>query len=190
MESNGKEEKSDSEIPDGAVVFRQSHWSWMMNSLIWFGIIAIVASFDFISMGIFPIFMALVVVIPRIITWRNTRYMCTEDHLLISVGGIPGLQRKIMAELPIREISTFRIRHGFFGRTLGYGEVTFWRGDGQNVRLSYVSEYTTLVNYIDARTDLSPFEDSNPGGVPSGAEKKLDNNPDSNDGDSAPKTGG
>ena len=47
------------------------------------------------------------------------------------------------------------IRHGMFGKTLGYGEVNIVFDDKRVARLSYISEYQSFIDYINERTGLS-----------------------------------
>ena len=142
-------EAEPSEIPEDATVVRQSYWVWM----IWVVPVAVFAIasalIDAISFGVLPAIVAASIVVMRFLSWRNTSFILTNDHIVIRRGAASH-QR---FDLPISQISDVRIRHGPFGRTLGYAGVDLALKNGQVAPLHYVPEHSPLVEHLTSRID-------------------------------------
>ena len=137
------------EIPEDATVVRQSSWVWM----IWVVPLAVLAiasvSIDVVTFGILPWIVAAGIVVMRFLSWRSTSFVLTNDYIVIRRGAA----RHQRFDVPISQISDLRIRHGPFGRTLGYAGVDLILRNGQVAILHYVPEDSSLVEHLRSRID-------------------------------------
>ncbi|MDP7105381.1 MAG: hypothetical protein QGH54_17265, partial [SAR202 cluster bacterium] len=51
-------------VPEDVILYRQSHWAWLMPSLLWIGGLSIVVFFDFLTMGFIPLLLAIGIAAP------------------------------------------------------------------------------------------------------------------------------
>ena len=145
-------------IPEGSIVFRQSHLSWLIPSSIWI-IGLVVVDFQIGLLGGFGILLAPLIAAPRYLRWKQTVYHLSNDSLYLTMAGLPVIQKSKIYQVKFDTIARgedgkvqIGIRHGMFGKTLGYGEVNIVFDDKRVARLSYISEYQSFIDYIIERT--------------------------------------
>lgn len=136
------------EIPQDATVARQSSWAWQLPAAPWLLFLLAATFFDVITIGILPVFLACVVVVPKYISWRKALYILTDDHLVVFHGGILGRRRY---DLPIAEFAGVEVRPGIFGGTLGYRALDISLRDGGMVVLAYMPQDSPIVGHIRSR---------------------------------------
>ena len=147
-------------IPQGSIIFKQSHLSWLIPSSIW--IIGLVIVDMYIGLlGGLGILLAPLIAAPRYLRWRQTVYHLSDDSLYLTMAGLPVIQKSKIYQVKFDTIARdedgkvqIGIRHGFFGKTLGYGEVNIVFDDKRVAKLSYISEYQSFIDYISERTEL------------------------------------
>ena len=145
-------------IPQGSIIFKQSHLSWLIPSSIW--IIGLVIVDVYIGLlGGLGILLAPLIAAPRYLRWRQTVYHLSDDSLYLTMAGLPVIQKSKIYQVKFDTIARgedgkvqIGIRHGMFGKTLGYGEVSIVFDDKRVARLSYISEYQSFIDYINERT--------------------------------------
>ena len=147
-------------IPEGSIIFRQSHLSWLIPSSIWV-IGLVVVDIQFGLLGGLGILLAPLIAAPRYLRWRQTVYHLSDDSLYLTMAGLPVIQKSKIYQVKFDTIAKdedgkvqIGIRHGTFGRTLGYGEVNIVFDDKRVAKLSYISEYQSFIDYITERTEL------------------------------------
>ena len=145
-------------IPEGSIIFRQSHLSWLIPSSIWI-IGLVVVDFQIGLLGGFGILLAPLIAAPRYLRWKQTVYHLSNDSLYLTMAGLPVIQKSKIYQVKFDTIARgedgkvqIGIRHGMFGKTLGYGEVNIVFDDKRVARLSYISEYQSFIDYINERT--------------------------------------
>jgi len=148
-------------IPQGSIIFRQSHLSWLIPSSIWI-IGLVVVDLQIGLLGGLGILLAPLIAAPRYLRWRQTVYHLSNDSLYLTMAGLPIIQKSKIYQVKFDTIAKdedgkvqIGIRHGIFGKTLGYGEVNIVFDDKRVARLSYISEYQSFIDYINERTGLS-----------------------------------
>ena len=147
-------------IPQGSIIFKQSHLSWLIPSSIW--IIGLVIVDMYIGLlGGLGILLAPLIAAPRYLRWRQTVYHLSDDSLYLTMAGLPVIQKSKIYQVKFDTIAKdedgkvqIGIRHGIFGKTLGYGEVNIVFDDKRVAKLSYISEYQSFIDYITERTEL------------------------------------
>lgn len=142
-------------IPENVIVFHQTHWAWLLPSSIWIVLLLAVIVYDFISMGFIPILMAVAIVVPRYLRWKQTKYYLSEDALYITMVGLPLIQKKRIFMLPFTDMADMNLKYGTFGKTLGYAEVQVVFEDQRVAKLSYIGNYQDFISHIESRTDLA-----------------------------------
>ena len=147
-------------IPQGSIIFKQSPLSWLIPSSIW--IIGLVIVDMYIGLlGGLGILLAPLIAAPRYLRWRQTVYHLSDDSLYLTMAGLPVIQKSKIYQVKFDTIAKdedgkvqIGIRHGIFGKTLGYGEVNIVFDDKRVAKLSYISEYQSFIDYINERTEL------------------------------------
>ncbi|MFL2763630.1 MAG: hypothetical protein ACJ0A6_01285 [Dehalococcoidia bacterium] len=102
------------DIPDDAVIIKQSIWAWLLMAVPWVLFFLISLIVDFLTFGILPIILAAAMIVPRYISSNKTSYILVENYIIVDQGG----GRRI--DIPINDIDFVTLKHGMFGRTLGY----------------------------------------------------------------------
>lgn len=102
------------EIPDDAVIIKQSIWSWLLMSVPWILFFLISLIVDFLTFGILPIILAAAMIVPRYISSNKTSYILVDNYIIVDQGA----GRRI--DIPISDIDFVTLKYGMFGRTLGY----------------------------------------------------------------------
>ena len=141
-------------VPAGALEFRQSHFAWIMPSAFWVILLFVLSQFDFLTMGILPFILAPVIAAPRYLRWKNTVYSLSTDSLFLTTAGIPILQKSRTYKVSFDTMAQMEVKHGMFGRTLGYGEINIIFDDRRLPKLSYIQNYTEFTEHIENYADL------------------------------------
>ena len=141
-------------IPDDVTVFDQTHWAWLLPSSVWIILLSAVIVYDFISMGFIPLLMAIAIVVPRYLRWKQTKYYLSNDSLYTTMVGIPLIQKKRTFKIPFDDMVDTNIKYGTFGKTLGYAEVQTVFSNGRVAKFQYLANYSDFVAHIETRTDL------------------------------------
>ena len=150
--NNEEEEHQIVEIPEDSIVVRPSRWAWMWPAVPWVALASASLFIDLFSFGTLPIFFAVIIVLPRYITWRNTAYILTNEYVVVQKGR-GGKQR---FDLPISQIVDIETRPGYFGRSLGYASVLLMSKEGGVATLPYIPVGSPLVGHILMRIDAPP----------------------------------
>ena len=157
MDTDETEENQLAEIPDDAIIVRQSAWAWLWSVVPWAVFAAVSMYFDQITFVGLPLILAVVIVVPRYLSSRKTAYILTDEHVVVLRGSLTGQQRY---DLPISQIGDVRVHPGFFGRSLGYAAVYLALREGGVAVLHHVPDQSPLVEHVRARIDPSaPPED-------------------------------
>ncbi|MEC9320773.1 MAG: hypothetical protein VX869_01175 [Chloroflexota bacterium] len=141
-------------VPEDVILYRQSHWAWLMPSSLWIGGLSVVVFFDFLTMGFIPLLLAIGIAAPRYFRWRQTTYYLSEDSLYLTMVGLPIIQKKRTFRLAFDTMVQLDPRFGYFGRTLGYAEVGIIFDDKRMARLGYMANYGDFISHITDRTSL------------------------------------
>ena len=141
-------------VPEDVILYRQSHWAWLMPSSLWIGGLSVVVFFDFLTMGFIPLLLAIGIAAPRYFRWRQTTYYLSEDSLYLTMVGLPIIQKKRTFRLAFDTMVQLDPRFGYFGRTLGYAEVGIIFDDKRMARLGYMADYGNFISHITDRTSL------------------------------------
>ena len=151
---NTEEERSNEfiEIPEDAIIVRQSSWAWIWAAAPWMILAAFSVFIDQITFIGLPLILAAAFVLPRYVSWRKSAYVLTNEYLVVVKGGFGRSQR---FDIPISQITGIQLRPGFFGRSLGYVSVLLTIKDRGVIGLSYTPERSALVEHIQARVDIS-----------------------------------
>ena len=133
------------EIPNDAFIVGQSNWAWMWASTPWVILFGLSIVFDFLTFGILPIVFASIVIIPRLLATRRTKYIVTSNELIIQQGSITGYQR---IRIPKNELESVTVQPGRFGNMLGYTGVHLELNDGRVAMLNYVPANANLPSLL------------------------------------------
>ena len=148
------------EIPDHAIIVKQSSWAWLVYAVPW--VVFAIASiyFDQVTFGIWLWVIAAFLVVPRYLSHRRTAYVLTDEHIVIQRGGIAGHQRY---DLPISQVGEVWVNPGLLGRTLGYVSVYLVLRDERVAILHHIPERSPLVEHVRARMDPSTPDEGDTG---------------------------
>ena len=100
-------------IPEDAVIIKQSIWAWLLISMPWILFFLISLAVDFLSFGILPMILAAAMIVPRYISSKKTSYILIENYIIVDQG-------RGRIEIAINDIEFVTLKYGMFGRTLGY----------------------------------------------------------------------
>jgi len=139
-------------IPQDAVIVRQSNWAWMWSTVPWVALFGVAMFFDFFSFGIVPVVFAAIVIVPRYLSFRRTAYILTETHVIIQHGSFVGQQR---VDVVIADLNDIQVHPGTFGGFLGYTGVNLELEDGRLAFLRYVPITSPLVEHLRQRVKPS-----------------------------------
>ena len=140
------------EIPVDALFVRQSSWAWIWPAFPWAVLASLSLIIDQITFGVFPLFLATVLVLPRYMSWRKTAYILTNDYLVIVQGSFSKSRRY---DVPISQIGSIQVQPGFFGKSLGYFSVLLAIKDRGVISLTYTPQRSQLEERIQERMDTS-----------------------------------
>ena len=135
MEPEPQKPEPAEEYPIGSTVITQSSWAWIWPGIPWVILAVISAFWDAISFGLFPLILAVAVILPRYMGWRSTRYVLTPDHLILQRGVLGGSHKY---EVPVTDFRRITVKYGWFGKSLGYEGVDVVLRGGGKANMSYV----------------------------------------------------
>jgi uncharacterized membrane protein YdbT with pleckstrin-like domain len=140
--------------PEGLVI-RQVQWAWLWSSMPWLVVIVVLYQTGWI--GAIEEWTAsillIVILVPRVVMSRRTRYTLTDDTLVYQRGGITSAKE---IPLPIWRISDVQSKPGVFGRALGYQMVDVVMDNGSIARLAYVPILSDVE--VQIRTRMASVE--------------------------------
>ncbi len=172
MATEDKPERPKREIPPDSTAIKQSMWAWLWSVVPWIILALIFLQIDG-TMTVFALILAVVVVLPRFLAWRNTIYYVSDDQLTFQRGNFfSGSQRY---SVPISELRDVRARYGMFGKGLGYQAVIVVLSDGLKATLQYVptaAELPERLVRLMATHGHSPTRDFRPGDSDTGSDIK------------------
>ncbi len=172
----------------GGLVVRQVQWAWLWSSIPWLAVVVVLYSTQWVPLeDLTASVLLIVILVPRVIIWRRTQYVVTDDTLVYRRGGI--LSAKAIP-LPIWRIKDVQARYGVFGRALGYQMVDILMDNGAVARLAYVPIASDVEERLRARMaevepppgalvqdDDSPPDDPSPSSSPSDSNGVPDDRP-------------
>jgi len=130
--------KENFEIPENAVVIKQSQWSWGLHTAPW-AVLAILSVYiDQITFIGLPLILAGIVILPRYISYRAISYIVTDSGLIIKRG--PQIEEHVY-----EEFTNMKISPGIFGQTLGYCSIQLLKQDSSIVSFGYVPNNSYLL---------------------------------------------
>lgn len=156
------------EVPEDAIEVAQVQYAWLWSSWWLLAIILLLFVFGIFSEPFTPSVLVFIVLIPKYWQWRRTRYYLTEDALIYQRGGILQTRRY---QIPFARLKDTRVRHGMFGRALGFQHVDIMLENGAIATLIYVPAQMDVADYFRKRitpdrseegtVDESPTDESN-----------------------------
>ena len=115
---------------------RQVQWAWLWSSMPWLIAVIVLYYTQWIPLDEFTTsILFAIILIPRFLIWRRTKYTLTESTLFYGRGGI--LSSKTIP-LPLWRIKDVKSRFGMFGRQLGHQSVDILMDNDATARLAYV----------------------------------------------------
>ena len=139
------------ELPENSIVITQVNWAWLWASTPWLIVLAILS-----TLGIEPLFgslIALIIIVPRFLSWKRTAYIITDDDLIYQRGGFTGSRS---FTIPLSRIADVRSRDGMFGRGLGYQAVDIMLDNRGVTSLTYVPSLGKVGDLLRER--IAPFQ--------------------------------
>ena len=151
------------EVPEDAIEVAQVQYAWLWSS--WWLLAIIVILTIGIPPIIPPIFpdpftpsvLVFIVLIPKYWQWRRTRYYLTEDALIYQRGGILQTRRY---QIPFARLKDTRVRHGMFGRALGFQHVDIMLENGAIATLIYVPAQMDVADYFRKRITVDTSDEA------------------------------
>ena len=146
--------------PEDGTVIRQVPWAWFYSSMPWIFVLFVLDQVLGLLGGdpFITLLITAIIVVPRYLTWRRTRYTLTKETLIYQRGGITGSRSY---SIPLSNLKDVRGRFGFFGRAMGYQAVDIVLDNGAIVTLPYVP---ALERYAERIRDRMGAPDSRPEG--------------------------
>mgnify|MGYP006179036857 CR=1 FL=1 len=140
------------EIPEGALIIKQSHWSWGLHTIPW-SVLAILSIYiDQITFIGLPLILAGIVILPRYITYKAISYIVTETSLIIKRG--PQSEEHLYDEF-----TDMKISYGIFGQTLGYCTLQLLKQDSSLITFGYVPNNSYLIVKCNERITISSIDE-------------------------------
>ena len=132
-------------------MIRQVQWAWLWSSMPWLIAVVVLYYTQWIPLEELTTSVLLIIIlVPRFIIWRRTRYTLTDDTLVYERGGI--LSSRAIP-LPIWRVKEVQARYGIFGRALGYQMVDVLMDNNAIARLSYVPIPSDIETELHARME-------------------------------------
>jgi uncharacterized membrane protein YdbT with pleckstrin-like domain len=148
MDDERQEKTPTTAIPDDALVVRQSNWAWIWAIVPWLVFLGVSPLIDFLTFGIVPAVLAIIVVGGRYLSFRKTAYILTDNNVIIHQGSFMGQQS---VSLPYEDLEDPVVQPSTLRTSLGYARVTLPLNDGRSVLLHYVPIASPLVEELRAR---------------------------------------
>ena len=146
------------DIPEDATVVTEVPFAWLWSSTPWLGVMALLIYVGFLE-EISALVVAVIIMVPRYVGHRKTSYTLTDDRLIYERGGVIATQKY---PILITRMQDVRVRHGFFGRTLGYQTVDIMLDNGSVATLSYIPALEDVAGRLKEMMEeagISPIED-------------------------------
>ena len=113
---------------DGDTIIKQSPMAWMLPAFPWVVILSVAAFTDFLTMGILPVGLAMLVVLPRYFSWRSSKFILTNKAIIVSRSGFGkssefelGNSARVIAGCGLCELHGWKMGPGGPGRVFsGY----------------------------------------------------------------------
>jgi len=148
MDTGGQEDTSSVDIPDDAVIVRQSNWAYMLPAVPWLVFFGATLTFDFLTFGILPAVLATFFIGSRYQRFRRTAYILTNRYVVIQQGSLMGQSR---IDVSLADLSDVLVQTGPLGRYLGYTRVSLQLKDGQMALLHYVPLESPFLEHLRER---------------------------------------
>ena len=145
------------EVPEDAIEVAQVQYAWLWSSWWLLAIILLLFVFGIFPDPFTPSVLVFIVLIPKYWQWRRTRYYLTEDALIYQRGGILQTRRY---QIPFARLKDTRVRHGMFGRALGFQHVDIMLENGAIATLIYVPAQMDVADYFRKRITPDGSEDT------------------------------
>ena len=136
---------------DGDTVVKQSSMAWILPAFPWAVILSVAAFTDFLTMGILPVGLAMLVVLPRYYSWRGSKFILT-DKKIIAVRS--GFGKTSTFDILISSIQEFSIKPGMLGGPLGYRRIDLKlsiEGEDKVLPLTYIPVSSPIVDHLTSR---------------------------------------
>ena len=150
MDTGGQEDTSPVDIPDDALIVRQSNWAYMLHTVPWLVFFGASLAFDFLTFGILPVVLATFFIGSRYLSFRRTAYILTNRYVVIQQGLLMGQSR---IDVSLADLSDVLVQPGTFERSLGYTRVSLQLKDGQMALLHYVPLESLFLEHLRERMD-------------------------------------
>lgn len=150
--SNRSQVPVTSPIPENATIIRQSNWAYMLGALPWVILAGASYTFDFLTFGILPITIAVLMVGSRYVGFLRTAYILTDKSLIVIRGSILGKNR---ADILFTDVAEITVRSGMVEGYLGYTSIILQLKDEGVIALYYVPANSTLADYLHGKIDSS-----------------------------------
>ena len=148
MDTGGQEDTCPVDIPDDAVIVRQSSWAYILHTVPWVVFFGASLTFDFLTFGILPAVFATFFIGSRYLSFRRTAYILTDRYVVIQQGSLMGQSRIAVS---LADLSDVLVQPGTFGRSLGYMRVSLQLKDGQMALLHYVPLESPFLEHLRER---------------------------------------
>lgn len=145
------------EVPEDAIEVAQVQYAWLWSSWWLLAIILLLFVFGIFPDPFTPSVLVFIVLIPKYWQWRRTRYYLTEDALIYQRGGILQTRRY---QIPFARLKDTRVRHGMFGRALGFQHVDIMLENGAIATLIYVPAHMDVADYFRKRITPDSSDDT------------------------------
>ena len=135
---------------DGDTIIKQSPMAWMLPAFPWVVILSVAAFTDFLTMGILPVGLAMLVVLPRYFNWRKMSITLTSTQIRITqprFGNHPDIIRNFS------DINGYTVSSGFLGGPLGYRRIDLHleeEGVDKMLPLTYIPVQSPLIDHLDS----------------------------------------
>ena len=133
---------------DGDTIIKQSPMAWMLPAFPWVVILSVAAFTDFLTMGILPVGLAMLVVLPRYFSWRSSKFILTNNAIIVSRSGFG---KSSEFEVEISKISEYTVSPGLLGGSLGYRKVTLYLDENSMLPMTYIPAESSLVDHLTSR---------------------------------------
>lgn len=127
----------------------QVQWAWLWSSMPWLIAVIVLYYTQWIPLDEFTTsILFAIILVPRFVIQRRTKYTLTESTLIYGRGGI--LSSKEIP-LPLWRIKDVKSSFGMFGRQLGYQSVDIVMDNNATARLAYVPIHQSVENEVRRR---------------------------------------
>ena len=133
---------------DGDTIIKQSPMAWMLPAFPWVVILSVAAFTDFLTMGILPVGLAMLVVLPRYFSWRSSKFILTNKEIIVSLSGFGKYSE---FEVEISRVNEYTISPGLLGGPLGYRKVTLYLDENRMLPMTYIPAESPLVDHLTSR---------------------------------------